>query len=392
MPTVDDRGLIVASGLALNVLLFGRLLRVLGLDVHVGRLLDVVEALQYVDLSERDAVYHTCRALLVHRHEDLPIFDRAFDAFWRRDGAMLSHAPESSSQPDEGARGTSLQDANAVAAGTFPRTEDAREGTGVLRTWSDVDAIAHKDFGTFSEDDVAAARAALRRLEWTPGIRRTRRWVAGRGQRLDLRRAMAQSVRTGGDVLRWPRRRRRTRPRPVLVLCDISGSMERYSRMLLHFTHAFAARERRVEAFVFSTRLTRVTRELRRRSVEEALARVARAVPDWSGGTRIGEALRQFHQRWSRRLPRGGVVALLISDGWDRGDPAMLRDQMARLRRRCRRVIWLNPLIGTIDYAPLTRGLQAALPHVDDFMPVRSLANLADLATHLNALRARRSG
>ena len=382
----------MASGLALNVLLFGRLLRALGLEVHVGRLLDVVEALQYVDLSERDAVYYTCRALLVHRHEDLPIFDRAFDAFWRRHGAMLSHAPGSSSQPDEGARVTSLQDANAVAAPTVPRTGDAREGTGVLRTWSDVDAIAHKDFGTFSEDDVAAARAALRRLEWTPGIRRTRRWVAGRGQGLDLRRAMAQSVRTGGDVLRWPRRRRRTRPRPVLLLCDISGSMERYSRMLLHFTHAFAARERRVEAFVFSTRLTRVTRELRRRSVEEALARVARAVPDWSGGTRIGEALRQFHQRWSRRLPRGGVVAVLISDGWDRGDPAMLRDQMARLRRRCRRVIWLNPLIGTIDYAPLTRGLQAALPHVDDFMPVRSLANLADLATHLNALRDRRSG
>ena len=378
----------MTSGLVLNVLLFGRLLRVLGLEVHVGRLLDVVEALQYVDVSQRDDVYHTCRALLVHRHEDLTIFDRAFDAFWRRHGETLSQR-ELPSQPDEGPRIARVRAADSLAARMSQRTSGAREGTGVLRTWSDVDALAHKDFGTFTDEDVAVARAALGRLEWTPGTRRTRRWEAGRGQGLDLRRAMAQSVRTGGDVLRWPRRRRRTRPRPVLLLCDISGSMERYSRMLLHFTHAFAARERRVEAFVFSTRLTRVTRELRRRRVDEALARVARAVPDWSGGTRIGDALRQFHQRWSRRLPRGGLVALLISDGWDRGDPAMLRDQMARLRRRCRRVIWLNPLIGTTDYAPLTRGLQAALPHVDDFLPVRSLANLADLAAHLNALTVR---
>jgi len=168
--------------------------------------------------------------------------------------------------------------------------------------------------------------------------------------------------------------------------------MERYSRMLLHFAYTFAARERRVEAFVFSTQLTRVTTELRGRRVEGALARVAQVVPDWSGGTRIGDALRQFHQQWSRRLPRGGLVVLLISDGWDRGDPAVLGAQMERLRRRCRRLIWLNPLIGTPDYAPLTRGLEVALPNVDDFLPVRTMANLADLAQHLNALtRPRRS-
>lgn len=382
----------MTSGLAVNVLLFGRFLRGLGLEVHVGRLLDVLEALQYVDLGERDAVYHTCRALLVHRREDLPTFDRAFDAFWRQQGPALSRRRDSPAQGDDGANGERSQAADALAAQTPPPSGAAREGTGVLRTWSDAEAVAHKDFGTFTAEDVAAARLALGRLEWTPGLRRTRRWVAGRGPGLDLRRAMAQSVRTGGDVLRWPRRRHRTRPRPVVLLCDISGSMERYSRMLLHFTHAFAARERRVETFVFSTRLTRITAELRRRSVEEALAGVARTVPDWSGGTRIGDALRQFHQRWSRRLPRGGLVVLLISDGWDRGDPGVLRDQMARLRRRCRRLIWLNPLVGTADYAPLTRGLQAALPYVDDFLPVRSLANLADLAVHLNTLTVRRAG
>lgn len=380
------------SGLAVNILLFGRFLRVLGLEVHVGRLLDVVDALQYVDLSQREAVYHTCRALLVHRREDLSVFDRAFDAFWRRHDPTLSRRRDPPSQRDQSTNGVQPPQGEAATTLTSARSGTQREGAGVLRTWSDMDVIAHKDFGTFTSDDVAAAQLALRELAWTPGVRRTRRWVAGPGLRLDLRRAMAQSVRTGGDVLKWPKRRRRTRPRPVVLLCDISGSMERYSRMLLHFAHAFAARERRVEAFVFSTRLTRVTTELRGRSVEEALAQVARAVPDWSGGTRIGEALRKFHQHWSRRLPRGGLVVLLISDGWDRGDPTVLRDQMARLRRRCHRLIWLNPLIGTSGYAPLTRGLQAALPHVDDFLPVRSLANLAELAMHLNALSARKPG
>jgi uncharacterized protein with von Willebrand factor type A (vWA) domain len=206
---------------------------------------------------------------------------------------------------------------------------------------------------------------------------------------VDLRRALAHSVRTGGDVFKLPRRRRRTRPRPVVLLCDISGSMDRYSRILLHFAYAIGRRHRRVEAFVFSTELTRVTSELRAGRLDEAVADVSRAVPDWSGGTRIGEALRQFHQRWTRRALHGGPVVLLISDGWDRGDPVVLREQIKRLQRSCHRLIWLNPLIGTVDYAPLTRGLQAALPFVDHFLPARTLTNLADLARHLNTLAGR---
>jgi len=162
--------------------------------------------------------------------------------------------------------------------------------------------------------------------------------------------------------------------------------MERYSRMLLHFAHGLVRRHRRVEAFLFSTRLTRITRQLRGRGLDDVAAAVARAVPDWSGGTRIGAALKEFHQQWSRRALYGGPVVLLVSDGWDRGDPLELRHEMARLKRSCRRLVWLNPLIGTADYAPLTQGLQAALPFVDDFLPVRNLGNLADLAVHLNTL------
>jgi uncharacterized protein with von Willebrand factor type A (vWA) domain len=252
----------------------------------------------------------------------------------------------------------------------------------------DLDVLADKDFSEFTPDEVALARAALDRLVWAPGERRTRRWVAGRGSRIDLRRAFAKSLRTGGDVVVLPRRRRRRRTRPLVLLCDVSGSMERYSRMLLHFVHALSRRHRRVEVFLFSTRLTRITLQLRGRRLDQAITAVARSVPDWSGGTRIGGALVDFRRHWARRVLRGGPVVLLISDGWDRGDPIELRDQVAWLQRACHRLIWLNPLIGTVGYAPLTRGLQAALPFVDDFLAVRTLSNLADLALHLNTLAA----
>ena len=188
-----------------------------------------------------------------------------------------------------------------------------------------------------------------------------------------------------------PTRKRRVRPRPLVLLCDVSGSMESYSRMLLHFAHALTSRHHRVEAFLFSTRLTRVTRELNTRRADDALAAMSKTVPDWSGGTRIGAALNEFHQQWGRRVLNGGPVVLLISDGWDRGDPEVLRAQIARLQRRCYRLVWLNPLIGTTGYSPLTRGLQAALPYVDDFLASRTLRNLADLAGHLNTLASPRS-
>ena len=370
------------SGFVGNLIVFGRVLRGLGLEVHVGRLLDVTEALQYVDVGSRDEVYHTCRALLVHRRDDLEIFDAAFDAFWRDHGSV-SPPRDAPAPPLKVERTTGQVVAHPSARGG----ETDSSPVGKLRTWSDADVIAQKDFAEFTGEEVALARLALDRLVWTPGERRTRQWVAGRGSRIDLRRALASSVRTGGDVVKLPRRRRKMRPRPIVLLCDVSGSMEHYSRMLIQFVHAMGRRHRRFEAFLFSTRLTRVTRQVRRRHLDEAVAAVSRSVPDWSGGTRIGDALTLFHQRWSRVVLHRGPVVLIISDGWDRGDPGVLRDQMARLQRSCHRLIWLNPLIGTADYAPLTRGLVAALPFVDDFLPARTLTNLADLAVHLNTLR-----
>jgi uncharacterized protein with von Willebrand factor type A (vWA) domain len=364
-----------------NLLVFGRLLRAVGLDVHMGRMLDVLRALQHVNIGERDEVYHTCRTLLVHRREDLAAFDRAFNVFWsRRDLPPRSAVDDGREQLAAGASDGIEMVGDAEAAGA--------EG-GALRTWSATAALASKDFAEFTADELSIARAALDRLTWNPGQRRTRRWVRGAGARIDMRRALASSVRTGGDVINLPRRARRIRPRPIVLLCDVSGSMERYSRMLLHFSHALGRRHVRVESFVFSTSLTRITNALRVRGLDAAVAGAARAVPDWSGGTRIGDALKMLHQRWMRRVLHGGPVVLLISDGWDRGDPELLRQQVARLQRSCHRLIWLNPLIGTPDYAPLTRGLQAALPYVDDFLPARTLTNLADLSVHLNRIAAR---
>jgi uncharacterized protein with von Willebrand factor type A (vWA) domain len=381
-----------------NLLVFGRLLRRAAIPVHTGRLLDLVDAFAHVNLATRDEVYHACRTLLVQRHEQMAVFDTAFSTFWRehqrgRPANDLAPRPAGASASiveiedvlaPEDLRDETASDLESEAPGDGGESSpEARQG---LKTWSNRSGLAGRDFAAFTDDELMEARVALSRLVWSPGERRTRRWVRGPGTRLDLRRAIAGSLRTGGDVVKLPRRTRRMRPRPLVLLCDVSGSMERYSRMLLHFAHAVARRHRSVETFLFATRLARVTRELRLRDPDAAVSAVSRSVTDWSGGTRIGSAIKEFHQRWSRRVLHGGSVVLLISDGWDRGDPEELRQQIARLQRSCHRLIWLNPLIGTAGYAPLTRGLQAALPYVDDFLPARTLNNLADLAIHLNAL------
>jgi hypothetical protein len=364
-----------------DLLEFGAQLRGAGLDVHTGRLLDAIDSLPLIDLAKRDDVYNTLRTLLVHRHDDFAVFERVFAQFFGAAQA-LNTTREQASRSAAGWEGLE------TAAVTGADDPDAPAAAAAVKAWSDVDRIASKDFAQLNAAELALAQAAIARLAWTPGLRRTRRWIPGRGPRIDLRRALAGSLRTGGDITTLPRRRRRVRARPIVMLCDVSGSMELYSRTLLHFAHALSRRNPRVESFLFSTRLTRITMALRTSRADAAIAAASRSVHDWSGGTRIGGALRTFHQRWRRAL-HGGPVVLLISDGWDRGDPLMLRNEIARLRRTCHRLIWLNPLIGTQDYAPLTQGLQAALPFVDDFLPVRTLRDVRDLALHLNHIEGR---
>jgi uncharacterized protein with von Willebrand factor type A (vWA) domain len=246
-----------------------------------------------------------------------------------------------------------------------------------------------KDFAEFTEHELKEAKAMLDGLHWQPELRQTRRWIAGTGTKTDLRRMIRKNMRYGGELLEIPARIRKQKRRPLILLCDISGSMERYSRMMLHFMHALTGRMDRVEAFLFATRLTRITHELADRGADEAVTKISRQVSDWSGGTRIGDSFRAFNVNWARRTLAHGSVVLVISDGWDRGDPESLRAEIGRLRRTCYRLIWLNPLLGSPDYRPLTRGMRAALPFIDDFLPVHNLESLAALAAYLNSLPAR---
>jgi hypothetical protein len=363
-----------------HLIAFSRQLRKAGLQVDTGRVIDLASALPLIDLGSREEVRAACRALLLQRHEDFATFDRMFDLFWS--GAVVS----GESEIERRDHGHNIPDQNGGSLSNSSGAEVNEVAEVAVRAWSHVETVASKDFASLSDDELAMARTAIASMHFDAGERRTRRWVAGHGARIDMRRAIARSLKTGGEVITLPRRQRRRRPRPIVLLCDVSGSMELYSRTLLHFAHSLARQRQRVEAFLFATRLTRITMELRSPTPDAAIAAVSQAVRDWSGGTRIGEALRTFHQRWRRRTLHSDAVVVLISDGWDRGDPQLLRDEIARLRRSCHRLIWLNPLIGSIDYAPLTQGLQAALPFVDDFLPVRTLTNLAQLALHLNAL------
>jgi uncharacterized protein with von Willebrand factor type A (vWA) domain len=224
-------------------------------------------------------------------------------------------------------------------------------------------------------------------LLWKVSERRTRRHRPGKGHLIDLRRTLRRSLRSEGEIFSWSYREPKSKPRPLVLIADISGSMERYTRLLLHFIYGMkSALSQPVEAFVFSTRLTRITRPLQIRDLDLALKNVGQLVNDWSGGTRIGESLKTFNYEWGRRVLGRGAVVLIISDGWDRGDVDLLKREMARLKRNCHRLIWLNPLLGAPDYEPLTRGIQAALPNIDHFLPVHNLASLEDLANRLASL------
>ena len=373
--------------LAANVLLFGRMLRRAGLDIHHGRLLDAVRALEWVNVGSRADTAAALRSLLVHDRDEIARFDRAFELFFKAHRApapglplfSLGERPRVVARPAPGVPiQTEFEGVQAGSTGST-RAVGAWSASGVSRT---------KDFGEFTARELERARALLEQFPWSLSRRRTRRWQRASTGAPDMRRVLRRSVMTG-DFIELPRRARREMPRPIVLLGDVSGSMERYSRVMAHFVYGLAQSETRVEVFLFATRLTRVTQHMRARRGGDALAGVAREVRDWGGGTRIGEALRAFNTQWARRVVRNGPVVLIVSDGWDRGDPALLNQELARVRRSCRRLIWLNPLLGSAEYEPLTRGMRAALRHVDDFLPAHNLVSLEQLADHLRALPAR---
>jgi len=368
-----------------NLLLFGRLLRRLGMDVNAGRMLDLMQALEHIQIGRKSDFYFTARSLLVHRREDLRFFDQAFELFWRKPAeewttlnlsgldvqSQLRKLPNRQKPPFHPSITSS------PATGQSEQNESSRPQ--VVQTYSDAEVLRRKDFAEMNVDELKRARELIAELVWQLGERRTRRKQPGAGRLFDLRRTLRRNLKYGGEVLKWAQREPKFKPRPLVVIADISGSMERYTNLLLQFIYSLSSGLNQVEAFVFSTRLTRVSKQLHHRDAERALREVASAVTDWAGGTRIGEALKDFNFKWGRRVLGRGAVVMIISDGWDRGDIPLLRREMKRMSLSCYRLIWLNPLLGHEGYEPLTQGMSAALPYIDDFLPVHNLVSLEQL-------------
>ena len=358
-------------------------LRAQGSRVGLGELLTAHRALEAVDCTSREDAKIALRSVLCSDRADLAKFEFAFLAVYGS-GAPLGHSPfdELTGLEREALPHAGLQ----TNASTPPPSQDA-ELDPVPAAWSDVELLGHKDFANYTEAEMAIARVLIARLARRGPTRVSRRTRPHRrrGHTPDLRLMVRASLRTAGEPIERHWRAPSRRPRPVVLVCDVSGSMTPYARMLLQYMHASVAARRRVEAFAFGTRLTRITNELGGRDHDRALERATEAVVDFSGGTRIGDALATLNREHGRRVGRGAVVVIL-SDGWDRGDPEELGLEMARLRRSAHRLVWLNPLAAHPEFAPLTRGMRAAIPHTDELLAGNSLASLEQLAVILEEI------
>ncbi len=407
-----DSSRVRSRRIAANLLRFGRRLRAAGMPVGSGQILGLVEAIEAVGIDRRDDVYSAAKATLVTRPEQIPLFNAEFLRFWSdlvdRQAPMFSEAihddddesvamPNASKKKDSGEKGEAQKggesDKSVLAvegaddAEDIGETEDYEVPPEDVLIFSASEALRKKDFAQFSPEELAEARRLIESMTWRLGTRLTRRKQrALHGDSIDYRATLRGAMKQGGVPLDLKWRERKERMRPLVLICDISGSMDRYSRLLLRFVHALEHGLDAVEVFVFGTRLTRITRELRKKNVDQAIADVVASVDDWSGGTRIGESIKEFNYRWSRRVLRSGATVVVISDGWDRGDPQLLGAEMARLQRSCRRVIWLNPLLGAPGYQPLTQGIRASLPYVDHFLPIHNLKSMEALAKLLGAV------
>ena len=393
---------------------FGRILWEVGIDVGPRKMLDLAETLGYVDITNKEEFYDTLKCSLLSKHEQEPLFNQMYLYYWyirdRQDkkggvtpGAAKREEKKMRLPPSELKR--LAEHLNAPSERKDLRTEmreserrrrveehlnenddddaDTPQGT----AYSAIEMLRKKDFESFTWDEVQEAKKLMSEMRWHLGQRPTRRKrPARRGSYPDMRRIVRRNLKYGAELLELTWREIKYKPRPLVIICDISGSMSLYSRLLLHFIHTISNGLLNVEAFVFGTRLTRITRQLKRRDVDDAVRDVSKTVQDWSGGTRIGDALHFFNQKWSRRVLGRGAVVLVISDGWDRGDAGVLEVEMDRLQHSCHRLIWLNPLLGSPDYRPLTIGMKTALPYIDNFVPAHNLDSLISLGNLLGTI------
>ena len=374
--------------LAENIVYFARALRAAGIPVGPGAVLDALEALKVAGVGTREDFYWTLHAVFVKRHEHSILFDQAFRIFFRRRGyidqllaMMLPQAPAAPQAPQAGA--TRVHE--ALFAGLDDKLKKEREVELDTRmTVSDREVLQRKDFAQMTAAEIAAAKDAMKRLVLPLAELRTRRLTPHlHGHLIDIRRTLRASMKGGGDFIDLRFIGPKTRPPPLVALLDISGSMSQYSRIFLHFLHALTDAQKRVSTFLFGTRLTNVTRALRERDPDDALAACSAAVPDWSGGTRIASSLRAFNKLWARRVLAQGAVVLLITDGLERDADETLAFEMDRLHRSCRRLIWLNPLLRFEGFEARARGIKAMLPHVDEMRPIHNLESMTGLVAAL---------
>ena len=375
--------------LADNILYFARALRAAGMPVGPGSVLDALTALHVAQVGNRDDVYWTLHAVFVKRREHSILFDQAFRIFFRRRGlmekmlaAMLPETLPSAPKPPE-AGAQRIQD--ALFAGMNQREREEQIEIDARLTISDREVLQKKDFAQMTAAEIAQAKDAIARLVLPFEFVRTRRLAPSRhGHIIDVRRTLRASMKAGGAVIDLKYVGPREKEPPIVALLDISGSMSQYTRLFLHFLHAVTEREKRVTTFLFGTRLTNVTRSIRQRDPDEALAACGANVADWAGGTRIATSLAEFNKRWARRTLGQGAVVLLITDGLERDADDTLSFEMDRLHRSCRRLIWLNPLLRFEGFEPRAKGVRTILPHVDELRPIHNLDAMRDLVRALS--------
>jgi uncharacterized protein with von Willebrand factor type A (vWA) domain len=387
-----------AGRLLENLMHFGRALRAAGLPVGPGKVLAAAEAVQAVGLANRTDFYWALHAVFVNRRDQRELFDQAFHIFWRNpqilEKMMGLLLPEMRSPDAPKGEEMSRRLAEALHPGQGAAADDRSKEREIeldaAMTFSDREVLQRMDFEQMSAEEIERAKRLIRRMTMPLMDVTTRRFKPDpRGARADMRATLRAALRSGG-LIALKRKSRRTRPPPVVILCDISGSMSRYSRLFLHFMHAVTNDRDRVYTFLFGTRLTNITRFLRYRDVDVALDKIVGAVEDWSGGTRIGQSLGEFNRRWSRRVLAQGAVVLFITDGLDRDAGAGLGLEMDRLHKSSRRLIWLNPLLRYEGFEPKSLGMRAILPYVDEFRPVHNLESLGELVTALSRPAPRR--
>jgi hypothetical protein len=374
--------------LAENILYFARALRAAGIPVGPGAVLDALEAVKVAGIGTKEDFYWTLHAVFVKRHEHSVLFDQAFRIFFRRRGyidqmlaMMMPQAPAPPQAPQPG----STRIHEALFSGLDDKLKRQREVELDARmTVSDREVLQRKDFAQMTGAEIAAAKEAIKRLVLPLAEVRTRRLAPHRhGHLIDIRRTLRASLKGGGDFIDLRFIGPKTKAPPLVALLDISGSMSQYSRIFLHFLHALTDARRRVSTFLFGTRLSNVTRALRERDPDDALAACSASVPDWSGGTRIASSLRGFNKLWARRVLTQGAVVLLITDGLERDADDTLAFEIDRLHRSCRRLVWLNPLLRFEGFEARARGIRAMLPHVDEFRPIHNLESMAGLVAAL---------